>query len=217
MFALLSEDDLHFILNTQIPLVDALDAKKRSLAETFTTGGKKKVTEALAAITKLPELSPADMMQFAASARSCMSRSSCTNEHTCMARSASLLGCKFAILWHPEELQMDVGQQCMELMHGTKDAQTNTHNSVLHLKQLAACWAVWVMCNGGTVVASTAMHAGGEAPSTGSSGDGAVSACLPHVTKETGGEVLCTVRQFHLRFKCWFCCVFMYLVAHTHC
>ena len=81
MFSLMSEDDLQCIFELQIPQVEAVDAKKRSLANTFATGGKKKVVEALAAIPKLPEPSPADQAEFVASMRSCMSNRTCSHEH----------------------------------------------------------------------------------------------------------------------------------------
>lgn len=155
MFALLSEEDLQFIFETQIPHVEAVDAKKRSLAKTFATGGKKKVTEALAAIPKLPEPSPADQAQFAASMRACASSRPCSHEDSCIARSATLLGCKFALLWHPEELQTS-GQQCMSQMHGTPSLASAELPSTLPLTQLSAMWTVWIACIGGAVVASTA-------------------------------------------------------------
>lgn len=195
MFALLSEEDMEFILETQIPQVEAVDAKKRSLAKTFTGGGKKKVAEALAAIPKLPEPSSADLAHFTASARSCTSqRTSSHEDYSCIARSASLLGCKFALLWHPGELETNcnMGLQCMDHMH-----------TELQMPRLSAMWAAWIMCHGGTVVASTAVGSASSdvphATSSGlASGDGrggesgpAAGLCrFPgHVTREASGSL----------------------------
>lgn len=197
MFSLMSEDDLQCIFELQIPQVEAVDAKKRSLANTFATGGKKKVVEALAAIPKLPEPSPADQAEFVASMRSCMSNRTCSHEHACIARSASLLGCKFALLWHPEELQMDEssGQQCISHMHQTERMETGAPGTALRIPQLAAMWIVWILCNGGTVVASTASSAGGASSKGAKSDVTAVRDCPKQVTQDSAGA--CAVLTGH--------------------
>lgn len=183
MHALMSEEDMEFVIETQIPLVEALDSKKRTLAQKFTTGGKKKVAEALAAIPKLPETSQADLAQFSAAALACMSHSTCSTEDSYVARSTSLLGCNFALLWHPDELQTGAGMQCMTHMHD-ENAKWET---ALQMPQLAAMWAVWIMCSGGTVVASTAMPGNPVSHASASAGSGGVSGRPSYLAMDTAG------------------------------
>ena len=180
MFAMLSAEDMQFILETQMPLVEAVDAKKRLLAKN-SASSKKAVQEALAAIPPLPELTPADTTRLTDSARSCMKKNSCSYEEACVARSTLLLGHKCVLLWHPDELEMDAHMGCMLPVN---DSQDMTGRGSLCMEQLAAMWAVWVMCNGGTVVASTASS---------SAGGGTLSGCPKHATKDSAGE-------FHLSF-----------------
>jgi hypothetical protein len=183
----ITEEDVAFLLDTQIPLVEALYAKKRALASKFAIGGKKIAAEALAAIPQLPDLTPAHLSQFSALARAYSSQRTCSHEEKCVARSASLLGCSFALLWHPEELQMDVamGAQCMS--GGYEDA--------IGMRQLGAMWGLWVMCSGGTVVASTAARGSlsGDAPMHEGSlqnGGGEVGDMFPsQVSKDAAGAL----------------------------
>lgn len=174
MFAMLSEEDMQFILGTQMPLVEALDEKKRLLAKK-SASSKKAVQEALAGIPALPELTPTDTTRLADSARACMKKKSCTYEEACVARSTFLMGCKCVLLWHPDELEMDAHMGCI---FPTDDGQSLSGKGGLPMPQLAAMWTVWLMCKGGTVVASTASN---------SAGSGTPSCCPKHASKDNAG------------------------------